>query len=624
MRERGVPFFRQLRARGVLKGLAIYLTSSLSLLGAANLFSNKYDLSSKIFDGLLAVLLCGLPAWLLQRWVLGAPVRRPHRKAEVAVYGVCLAAALVSTTLIILWSSGAPAGPRDHSIAVLPFQNMSDSREDEYFSDGVTEDIIAQLSKIGGLKVISRTSVMPYKGTKKGLRQIGQELGASAILEGSVRRAGDKVRIVGQLIDARTDRHLWAETYDRGLSDVFAIQSDVARQIARELRIRLSPVVRKRLETPAVVRPEAYAAYLRGRESYYRYTAEDNERAVALFQKALEIQPDYALAFAGLGDAFALRVLNFGYPPKWLDRAMESSQKAIELDPDLAEGYKALGLVYDAKGDLREALRTYEKALDLNPNYAPVLANIGSVNYSLGRYDEALRWLRSAAVLQPGVARTFSSVGLQYYQLRYDGQAAIWLEKALSFQPEAIFPKVVLALADLMAGRTGAAREKLAGALNASSVDAAVLDAAGAVELVAGRYAEARGLYEKMGAAPAGGSTGNELAFAILRLGDDRTARNILERNIGEFLKRPDLDREGSGRNAQYGLAEAYLLLGKTSEALDSLEAAFRLGYRDRWLTLDPLFGGIRKEPRFLNLLSKLEEQIASMRKRVEELGLDR
>ncbi|TRZ85957.1 tetratricopeptide repeat protein [bacterium] len=616
--------FKQLRARGVFKGLAVYLTSSLALLGAANLFSNKYDLSSKIFDGLLAVLLCGLPAWLLQRWVLGAPVRRPHRKAEVAVYGVCLAAALVSTTLIILWSSGAPAGPRDHSIAVLPFQNMSDSREDEYFSDGVTEDIIAQLSKIGGLKVISRTSVMPYKGTKKGLRQIGQELGASAILEGSVRRAGDKVRIVGQLIDARTDRHLWAETYDRGLSDVLAIQSDVARQIARELRIRLSPVVRKRLETPAVVRPEAYAAYLRGRESYYRYTAGDNERAVALFQKALEIQPDYALAFAGLGDTFALRVLNFGYPPKWLDRAMESSQKAIELNPDLAEGYKALGLVYDAKGDLREALRTYEKALDLNPNYAPVLANIGSVNYSLGRFDEALRWLRSAAVLQPGVARTFSSVGLQYYQLRYDEQAASWLEKALSFQPEAIFPKVVLAFVDLTAGRTGAAREKLAGVLNASPENATVLDAAGDVELIAGRYAEARDLYEKMGAASAVGITGNKLAFVILRLGDDRTARKILERNIGESLKRPDLDREGSGPDAQYGLAESYLLLGKTSEALDSLEAAFRLGYRDRWLTLDPLFGGIRKEPRFLNVASKLEEQIASMRKRVEELGLDR
>jgi tetratricopeptide (TPR) repeat protein len=465
---------------------------------------------------------------------------------------------------------------------------------------------------------------MPYKGTKKGLRQIGLELGASVILEGSVRRAGDKVRIVGQLIDARTDRHLWAETYDRGLSDVFAIQGDVARQIARELRIRLSPVVRKRLETPAVVRPEAYAAYLRGRESYYRYTAEDNERAVSLFQKALEIQPDYALAFAGLGDAFALRVLNFGYPPPWLDRAMESSQKAIELNPDLAEGYKALGLVYDAKGDLREALRTYEKALDLNPNYAPVLANIGSVNYSLGRFDEALRWQRNAAVLQPGVARTFSSVGLQYYQLRYDGQAALWLEKALSFQPKAIFPTVVLAFVDLMAGRTGAAREKLAGTLNASPENATALDAAGDVELVAGRYAEARNHYEKMGAASAGGIPGNKLAFAILRLGDDRTARKILERNIGEYLKRPDLDREGSGPDAQYGLAESYLLLGKTSEALDRLEAAFRLGYRDRWLTLDPLLEGIRKEPRFLNLLSKFEEQIASMRKRVEELGLDR
>jgi len=189
------------------------------------------------------------------------------------------------------------------SIAVLPFKSLSDSKEDEYFSDGTTEDIISQLSKIGELKVISRTSAMRFKNTTKSLREIGRELDVATILEGSVRRSGDRVRIVSQLVDTRTDEPLWTETYDRQMSDIFEIQSDVAQKIATELRAQLSPEVKRRMERKPTESLEAYDYYLKGREYYYRYRKQDNEHAIELFKKALELDPDYALAYAGLGDA---------------------------------------------------------------------------------------------------------------------------------------------------------------------------------------------------------------------------------------------------------------------------------------------------------------------------------
>ena len=219
-----------------------------------------------------------------------------------------VAAALLVVAAVLLWRTRggktvAPSAsaPDRKSVAVLPFQNLSPDPENAFFADGMTEDILTQLAKIRDLKVISRSSVMRYKGTQKPIQTIAAELGVATVLEGSVRRAGNRVRIVGQLIDARTDEHLWAETYDRELKDVFAIQSEVAQRIAAALKATLSPAEKKRIEQSPTQNLAAYDLYLKGRELYNRYRKADNEAAIELFQKALELDPAFALGYAGTG-----------------------------------------------------------------------------------------------------------------------------------------------------------------------------------------------------------------------------------------------------------------------------------------------------------------------------------
>ena len=249
------------------------------------------------------------------------------------------------------------------SIAVFPFDNLRPDPENEYFSDGITEDITTQLSKIGDLIVIARTSVMRYKDSEKSLGEIAEELQVDAILEGSVRRADNQVRITAQLIDGESEDHLWAETYDREMTDIFAIQSDVAKQIAASLKIELSSEDVERMGKKPTDSLSAYDYYLKGREYYNRYTAQDNETAIELFKRAIETDSDYALAYAGLADAYAQQTWWRGSREEWLDLAIQEANKAISLDPDLAEGYKALGLVYSLKGWLDRAIEANEKAL---------------------------------------------------------------------------------------------------------------------------------------------------------------------------------------------------------------------------------------------------------------------
>lgn len=221
----------------------------------------------------------------------------------IAVLAVLLAAFLWQTRARRPVPSGVQVDRK--SIAVLPFENLSPDPENAFFADGMTEDILTQLAKIRDLKVISRSSVMRYKGTQKPIRAIAQELGVATVLEGSVRRAGNRVRIVSELIDARNDQHLWADTYDRDLKDVFAIQSEVAQQIAGALRATLSPAERQLIERSPTENLAAYDQYMKGRELYYHYRKADNESAVQAIQKALKLDPNFALPYAGLGDAYA-------------------------------------------------------------------------------------------------------------------------------------------------------------------------------------------------------------------------------------------------------------------------------------------------------------------------------
>lgn len=288
------------------------------------------------------------------------------------------------------------------SIAVLPFLNMSGHPDNEFFTDGVTEDIITALSRIHGLKVISRTSAMRYRETGKSLREIGMELGVSTILEGSVRRDGDRVRIVAQLADAHTDGHLWAETYDRKVEDIFAIQTEVASRIADALQVSLSPRERERIAGRRSENVEAYDMVLLARYHFDERRPEGLKKAIELFEAAIALYPDFSLAHSGLADVWAVIAT---YSPmsrrEAIGRAARAAARAIELDPTLGEAHAALGSVAVAECRWDDADRHFLRAIELSPGYATVHQWYGESLAFRRRFDEAVESIRRAEELDP-------------------------------------------------------------------------------------------------------------------------------------------------------------------------------------------------------------------------------
>jgi tetratricopeptide (TPR) repeat protein len=454
---------------------------------------------------------------------------------------------------------------------------------------------------------------MKYKDTQKNLREIGQELGVRSILEGSVRRAGNRVRISGTLIDAEQDKQLWAETYDRELQDVFAIQSEVAQRIAGALSARLSTVELEHIAKKPTDNLDAYAFYLRGRDYFYRYNRDDNERAIELFQRALAIDPRYALAYAGLGDAYERRYY-YEFPPAWVDSAITVSKQAITIDPNLAEGYKALGSALQTKGEARAALELYKKAVSLNPNYASAINNIGFVAWSLGSYDEAAKWMRKASVLEPNVARWTANVGFYYLHLGLDSLTQGWLGKAIDLQPDYIFPYIWLAYHHSYRGRVDSARAYIERALAIDPDDFLALVAGGDVDLLSGSYKEAQRYYEK--SVSIAGNTGEsafKLAYVLHKLGKEAEAKTLAEAILAAYATSPDRYPEGS--QVPYYVAALYAWRADTAAANRWLQQAITLGYRDyRWISVDPQLEDIRNTAQYQEIMGSLSSTYLQMR----------
>jgi serine/threonine-protein kinase len=393
----------------------------------------------------------------------------------------------------------APAAeqPRSPSVAVLPFRNLSTDPENEFFADGITEDVIAQLSKIRSLKVISRTSVMQFKNREQSLREIGVTLQVATLLEGSVRRAGDRVRIVAQLIDAEADQHLWAETYDRQLTDIFAIQTDVALQIASALEAELSPDERKRIHRKPTSDVRAYQLYLQGRQCYSRYTGESIQKGIEYFRKAIAVDPDYALAHTGLALAYAELAAGEGGSALRPDLAhLEAKQaitRALALDGQLGEAHSVLALLkFTRDFDWAGAEREFKLALELSPGAADIYDHYGWLCGALERWDEAVVLVTRAQELDPlmhradvattllragryqealeaalrcveldDFARGHSTLGWAYMKSGMPAQGLAELERAAVLAPENVMFRSQLGQAYAMAGRTADAREML-------------------------------------------------------------------------------------------------------------------------------------------------------------------
>ena len=457
-----------------------------------------------------------------------------------------------------------PEGP---SIAVLPFANLSADPDNEFFSDGIIEDIITQLSKVDALRVTSRTSVAKYKGADKTLRQIGAELGVKHVLEGSVRKAGNRVRVSVQLIDVGTDTHIWAERFDRELTDIFTIQDEIAAHITKALKTSLTVGLQQEHAQKRTDNIEAYTLYLRGRAAWEKFTPTGIHSSIELYEQAIDVDPSYAMPYAGLADSYSLltSTLTLLPPNEGMPKAKEAAEKAIALDPNLADAHATLGSVRDFYDwDWKAAAESAQKAIELEPESEKALVMYAFHLSAHGKHEAALRVGRKAVELCVASTMAVSTLGFLHYKARDFDAALDHIKKAKALDPLFPPPHTMECWTALCLGR----------------YDEAVAAARKAAELT--EYASPRRA---------------ALGSALSAAGKTDEAEAIYESLV-------------ECRNRQYVSALDIAILAaymeRTDEAFDWLETAFQ--ERAVWmnhLNADPLWDPIRDDSRFKLMAKK-------------------
>ena len=507
------------------------------------------------------------------------------------------------------------------SIAVLPFSNFSSDKKDEYFSDGITEDILTVLSSIKDFRVISRTSVMQYKDTKKSIREIGRELNVTHILEGSVRKSNNKVRVVAQLIDAKNDAHVWAHTYDREMTEIFEVQSELAENIAGKLKKELSPEDYRNINKKPTNDLQAYDIYLQGRKYYTKYNEKDNDLAIQFFEQALEIDSTFALAYAGLGDALSQKG-NYGSgDPKLLKTALEVSQKAITIDNNSSEGYKALGLSYHYMGDIDKALDSYYKAVEINPNNEMATSNIAMICKENGDIAEGIKWANKAKELNPQHPMSFIRLSDLYESISMDEVAESILEEGVAWNPDnedlnLKLGDVVLKLNHL--DKVIVNVENLE-KIQPESPNAYMLQ--GRVAFVKRDYEKAQELYLKAqkSAEKKKGSKNYwdidmGLAFIDSRLNAETASSPQLEKMLSKLFEK---EKAHPRMHTKLTIASIYAGLNKNDEAILFLEKAVQSGFLDyKMLEVNPIFENIQQ----LDAFQKIKEEVQKKAEKIQKV----
>jgi len=408
-----------------------------------------WELPNWAFRLVVVLLLIGFPIALILAWayditpqgIRATPTvgtsgsHRRHNLIILIGIGIILSA---GAGLFVL--PRASARKLDKSIAVLPFQNLSDEKENAYFADGIQDDILTNLSKIGDLKVISRMSVMSYRGDgTRNAREIGKALGVGTLLEGSVRRIGNRVRVNVQLIDANNDEHIWAEDYDRDMTDVFAIQTDLAQKIASSLQAKLSANEKERLDREPTKNPDAYLLYIQAHEYANRPDrfVDTSLKAAELFEQATKLDPSFALAFAGLSTVESWIYHSFDPTPVHRDKARLSANESLRLQPDLPEGHLALGFsYYYGDRDYDRALAEFEIAKRDLPNQAEAYFAIGAIQRRQGKWTESNANLEKAISLDPKNVGNLLNLAFSYAALRNFEAADKTVDRAIAAAPQ--------------------------------------------------------------------------------------------------------------------------------------------------------------------------------------------
>lgn len=472
--------------------------------------------------------------------------RLPTRRVVVAL------ALTLSFLILAVWlfrSRGRPPAAI-RSLAVLPLDNFSGDVSQDYFADGMTDELITDLAQISALRVISRTSVMVYKGARKPLPQIARELNVDAIVEGSVQRFGDQLRITAQLIQAPADKHLWAETYQGNLRDALTLQQKVARAIAEQVRVEVTPQEQAVLKKATVVNPEAYNSYLKGRYFWNKRTADGLKVALAYFNQAIEADPKYAAAYSGLADTYAL-LGDWQYavmtPKEALPKAKAAAMKALELDNGLSEAHNSLAFCLDGfDWDFDGAGKEFRRAIELNPGYAPAHHWYAWHLSLLGRYDQAIAEMRKAEDLDPlSLIINADLAELLVLAHSYD-ESIRQSRKTIEMDPNFALAHNQLAQAYLQKHMYNEAVTELQKAVLLSGDSPTCIANLARAYVASGKRPEALKLLSNLKKRSNNGySNASEIAMIYASLGDNDQAMNWLERGFDERFNPGVLLRPG-------------------------------------------------------------------------------
>ena len=432
--------FGELKRRRVFRALVGYGIAAFAVLQIVEPITHGLHWPDAMLSYVVVALAAGFPVVVALAWIFDVKAGRIERAPAARLRGLPLAAVVIAIGaaaaapgLLYFFVVRSPARTvsAPASIAVLPFVNMSSDKESDYFSDGITEELINALAHVKGLRVTSRTAVFALRGKNLGIRELGEELKVGTLLEGSVRREGNALRITAQLIGVSDGYHLWSNTYDRELKGIFAVEDEIARSIAAALQRTLVGVKAPTTDL------KAHDLYLKGRYFWNKRTGEGLRRSVVFFEDAIRHDPNYALAYCGLADALALRVeYDNGRPSEVLPKAKEAALRALQLDPGLGEAHAALGNIALFQNDWTASLAENHKALEVNPNYMMAQKWIGNTLMFTGHQEEARVAFERALQMDPTSLIASSNVGETYFFERDYPKAIEQLSKTLEMDPE--------------------------------------------------------------------------------------------------------------------------------------------------------------------------------------------
>ena len=616
----------RLRERKLFQWTLAYLAGAWLIFQALEAIAEPWSIPDGLRRGIHIVLVAGFFVALVLAWYHGEQGRQRVSGPELVMI-----AALCAIAAGVLRFVGGAAGPaaaetnplsvkRERpGVAVLPFANLSPAEEDAYFADGLHEDILNQLAKVSGLEVLARQSVLKYRDSELGIREIGRELSTDAVLEGSVRREGERLRVTAQLIDCRTEAHLWSEQYDEDLSvaSVFSIQSHVARQVARAMHAVLSPEEAARIDEAGTQDLTAYAFFQKARSAA---TAEEGVRWAKL---ALEHDPDFAAAYALLADMYPWGMAIHGWELSWADSARRLAEKAIALAPEQGAGYLALGGAYDWSGRYRAAIQATREGLARAPNARDGAWRMGVIFQYMDHFPEAVEWFGRAIALYPADTLSRSWLVEVYLELGLRPHAERELAALAKLAPEETgWLRARVALLD---GDTATALALASSDAQGSPTFLSVLSASW-VAALAGDLHTSLELAERAQSLAGSGSGGGyfdvmatALGLALLKTG--REEGGLQRLRSGMEHSRARIAEGFEWIAPRWNLARSAAALGDRAGALDYAREAFEAGFmmNPRYIELDPAFAGLRGDPEFEEILDRIRARQQEMARRVLE-----